>query len=65
MRPPVGSEMEISEDTNAVKEIYDHRFKLIARLRLGSSAVRPSVRSAYLWRLKICWIYGGEKQVLH
>lgn len=62
----MGSEMEISEDTNAVREIYDHRLKLIAGFRLGGSALRPSVRSSYLWRLRICErIYGEEKQPLH
>lgn len=67
MRPPVSSEVEISEDTNAVKEIYDHRLEVKAGFRLGRSALRPSVRSAYEWRLKICerWIYGGGKQPLH
>lgn len=53
MRPPVGSEMEIFEDTNAVKQIYDLHLELIARFRLGSCVPCLSVHSAHLWRLKI------------
>lgn len=44
-RPPVGSEMEIPEDTNAIKEIYASHFKLIARFRLGLHFVSVSVFS--------------------
>lgn len=34
MRPPVGSEMEIWEDTNAMREIYGSHLKLIDPFRL-------------------------------
>lgn len=44
-RPPVGSEMEISEDTNAIKEIYASHLKLIARFRLGPRSVSVSMFS--------------------
>lgn len=48
MRPPVGSGMEISEDTNAAKEIYDRRWKLMAGFRLGGSVcVRQDVERIY------------------
>lgn len=53
MRPPVGSEMEIFEDTNAVKQIYDLHLELIAGFRLGSCVPCLSVHSVHLWRLKI------------
>lgn len=39
----MGSEMEISEDTNAIKEVYGSHLKLIARFRLGPRSVSVSM----------------------
>lgn len=41
----MGSEMEISEDTNTIKEIYASHLKLIGRFRLGLRSVSASMFS--------------------
>lgn len=46
-RPPVGPEMQISEDSNAIKKMYASHLKLIACFRLGASFFSVAIEAGW------------------
>lgn len=58
-RPPVGPEMQISEDSNAIKKMYASHLKLIACFRLGASFFSVSIGWLKSGRR---WNNAGEKE---